>query len=365
VGVDKEKEMVKRIFVMAGLISLIGASVFARGASEPVTASSGGASFKGQTLTISHWGYNMDLLEKNIFKPFEDKYGAKIVYETGNNADRFTKLAARKDNPIVDVFFSAGNYGYEAVNAGLIEPYDPAKLGNLNKILEAAKDPLGGHHVIGYSISHLGLFYRSDKTTPISSWKDLYRPELKGFLSLPNMNTSFGPGLVYMLAKAYGGSTSNTEVGWAKLEELAPYLANTYANSAALNSMIQGQEVYAAPYTSFSWGDIEKMNLKSVSGIPEEGLVGTFCVLGLVKGTKNAELAHVFMDFLISYEVQLAEAMDLVDSPVHNDVKLPPDVAGKLTYGEDLVKNLFFYSEVEVAKNKADWIARWNRIFSK
>ncbi|MDR1635744.1 MAG: ABC transporter substrate-binding protein [Treponema sp.] len=360
--------MLRRIFVMAGLAALIGVSVFAKGGSEQKAPDSGGTagpSFKGQTLTISHWGYNMDLLEKNIFKPFEEKYGAKIVYETGNNADRFTKLMARKDNPIVDAAFFAGNYGYDAVNAGLLEPYNPAKIGNLNKILASARDPLGGNYMIGYSVSHLGLFYRSDKTAPITSWKDLYRPELKGFLSLPNMNTTFGPGLVYMLAKAYGGSTSNTEVGWAKLEELAPYLANTYANSAGLNSMIQQEEVYAAPYTSFSWGDIEKMGLKSASAVPAEGLVGAFSVVGIVKGSKNTELAHVFIDFLLSYEVQLAEAMDLVDSPVHTDVKLPPDVAGKLTYGEDLIKNLFFYSEAEVAKNKADWIARWNKIFSK
>ncbi|HIQ04391.1 MAG TPA: hypothetical protein EYH31_01700, partial [Anaerolineae bacterium] len=35
-----------------------------------------------RTLTVSTWGYNMDLINKNITEPFEKKYNVKIVYET-------------------------------------------------------------------------------------------------------------------------------------------------------------------------------------------------------------------------------------------------------------------------------------------
>jgi putative spermidine/putrescine transport system substrate-binding protein len=307
----------------------------------------------------------MDLLEKNYIKPFEQKYGVTIVNETGNNADRLTKLIARKNNPVVDVAFFAGNYAYQAMNEDILAPYNPAKIPNLSKIIPAAVDPLGGRYAIGYSISHLGIFYRTDKTAPITSWRDLSRSELKNFLSIPHINTTFGPGVIYMLSKAWGSGINDTEAGWAKLAELAGSLKTAYNNSAELNSLITQEEVYVAPYTSFSWGDVEKTGHPVASAIPREGLVGTFSVVSIVKGSKNVDLAHAFIDFLLSYEVQLAEAMDLVDSPVHVDVKLPPDIASKLTYGEDLIKGLFFYDEAEVAKNKADWLARWNRIFSR
>jgi putative spermidine/putrescine transport system substrate-binding protein len=354
--------MRKIVLLGIGLALLTCASLFARGASDSSAAES---PYKGQTLTLSMWGYNMDLLEKNYIKPFEQKYGVKIVNETGNNADRLTKLKARKDNPIVDVVFFAGNYAYQAINEGLVTPYDPAKIPNLKKIISAAVDPLGGKYAVGYSISHLGIFYRTDKTAPVTSWRDLSRIDLKGFLSVPGITTSFGPGLIYMLSKAWGSGTGDTETGWAKMAELAPNLVTAYNNSSELNSLITQEEVYAAPYTSFSWGDIEKTGHPVASVIPKEGLVGTFSVVSVVKGSKNMDLAHLFIDFLLSYEVQLAEAMDLVDSPVHVDVKLPPEIGKKLTYGEDLIKNLFFYDEAEVAKNKADWIARWNKIFAK
>ena len=341
---------------------VLGTSLFAAGRSQP--ASGGDSPFRGQTLTLSQWGYNMDLLEKNYIKPFEQKYGVTIVNETGNNADRLTKLDARKNNPIVDVAFFAGNFTYQAMNEGLFEPYDPAKIPNLQKIIPAARDPMGGRYAIGYSLSHLGIFYRTDKTAPITSWRDLSRPELKNFLSVPHLNTTFGPGIIYMLAKAYGSGINDTEAGWAKMAELAGSLKTAYNNSAELNSLVTQEEVYAAPYTSFSWGDIEKTGHPVASAIPQEGLVGALSTVSIVKGSKNVDLAHAFIDFLISYEVQLAEAMDLVDSPVHVDVKLPPEIGNKLTYGEDLVNNLFFYDEAEVAKNKANWLDRWNRIFS-
>jgi putative spermidine/putrescine transport system substrate-binding protein len=82
-------------------------------------------------------------------------------------------------------------------------------------------------------------------------------------------------------------------------------------------------------------------------------------------GTKNEDLAHLYIDHLLSYDVQLAEAMDLVDSPVRTDLDLPADVAENLTYGEELISQLHFFSQKEMAENQEEWIDRWNAIFSQ
>ena len=353
--------MRKTVLLTVGLAFVLSLSLFARGGSEVGAVDS---PFRGQTLTLSQWGFNMDLLERNYIIPFEQRYGVTIVNETGNNADRLTRLHARRSNPIVDVAFFAGNFAYQAMNEDLFEPYDPSKIPNLQRIIPSAVDPLGGRYAVGYAISHLGLFYRTDRTAPITSWRDLSRSELHNFISVPGINTTFGPGVIYMLSKAWGSGIHDTEAGWAKIAELAPSLKTAYNNSAELNSLITLEEVYAAPYTSFSWGDIERIGHPVASAIPEEGLVGAFSVVSIVKGSRNVELAHTFIDFLLSYEVQLAQAMDLVDSPVHRDVRLPPEIASRLTYGEDLINSLFFYNESEVARNRADWLRRWNEIFN-
>ena len=320
--------------------------------------------YKGQKLTVSMWGYNMDLLEKNIITPFEEKYGVEVVVETGNNSDRFTKMMARKDNPLVDVALFAGAWSYKAMEEGLVKPYDASKLPNLSALMESAKDPLGGQYAIGYSPQHLGLAYRTDALAPITSWKDLNREDVAGLVSIPNITTTFGPAIVYMLSKAWGGDFSDTEIGWQKIEELAPNLVTAYGRSSELNTLISQEEVYLAPYTSFSWGTIKGTGLPIANVIPKEGLVGTFSMISVAAGTKNDDLAHLYIDHMLSYDVQMAEAMDLVDSPARTDITLPPEIAENLTYGEDLISQLHFFSEKEMAENQEAWIERWNAIFN-
>lgn len=346
--------MRKSILLVAALLLIMGTSLFA-----------GGRAQRGQTLSISHWGFNMDLLEQNLIIPFEERYGVRVIMETGNNADRLTRLTARRNNPNVDVVFFASNFAFQAMNDGLLVPYDPSKIPNLSRIIPAAVDPLGGRYGIGYTISHLGLFQRTDRTAPMTSWRDLFRPELNNQVSIPGINTTFGPGVIHMLGKAFGSGFDDTETGWARLAELAPRLKTAYNNSAELNSLITQEEVYAAPFTSFAWGQIEATGHPVASVIPEEGLVGNYNIVSIVSGSPNVELAHAFINFLLSHEVQYAQAMSLVDSPVNIDVSLPPHIGSRLTYGDEIINNLFFPDEAEVNSNRANWIARWNTIFAR
>lgn len=358
------KKTLTLLLVVCLLLSAT-AAAFAQGAKETSAPAVDDMPYKGQTLTVSMWGYNMDLLEKNIIKPFEEKYGVKVVTEAGNNSDRFTKMVARKNNPLVDVALFAGAWAYKAKEAGIIKPFDPARISNLSALMPAAKDPLGDNYAIGYTIQHLGLFYRTDKVAPITSWKDLTRDDLKGVLTIPGITTTYGPSIIYMLSKAWAGDYAATDAGWEKVAELAPNLVTAYNSSSVLNTLISQEEVYAAPYTSFSWGTIVGSGLPVANVIPEEGLVGSFSMVSLGAGTKHEDLAHLYIDHLLSYEVQMAEAMDLVDSPARTDIVLPPEVGSKLTYGEELISNLHFFDEKEMAENQEEWIGRWNAIFSE
>ena len=47
-----------------------------------------------KTLTVSIWGFNLDVLEENVFAPFEEMHNVDIVLDTGNNSDRLARLQA-------------------------------------------------------------------------------------------------------------------------------------------------------------------------------------------------------------------------------------------------------------------------------
>jgi len=340
-------------------------SIFANGTKEESVASSTKKAFEGETLTVSTWGYNMDILQENLFTPFEEEYGCKIVLETGNNSSRFTKMVARKDNPVVDVVQFAGDWTYKAAEAGIIQPYDESIITNLSSIMDSAKDPNGNKYGVGYAIGNLSLAYRADKVDEVTSWRDLLRADASGYVAIPQLTTTYGPYLIYMLTKAYTGDFKDLEVGWEKLEELAPSLVTAYSKSSELNSLIAQEEVYLAPFSNFSWGALSQTGLDLVSVIPEEGLVGSFSVVSVAANTKKEELANLYINHLISYDVQLAEAMDLVDSPVRNDIDLPEEIGSQLCYGDELIDSLNFFDQAETAELMPNWIDRWNEIFTK
>jgi putative spermidine/putrescine transport system substrate-binding protein len=328
--------------------------------------SAGGAAFAQATLTVSTWGFTMDLLDKNITRPFEQKYNCRILYETGNNADRLTKLVARKANPNVDVVHFAGNFTLRAINEGLLAPYDPAKIPSLAELYDWAKDPLGGRYGIGYAVSSYGLFYRTDKVKePVTSWADLWRQDLKGYVTLPDIATTNGPATIFMLARAVGGSIDNTDPLWPRLKELAGNLVTTYRNSSEMLTLVKQGEAWVGAYPSFSWGQLldTKVPLKAV--IPKEGLTGFQSIVSVVKGAKNPDLAYKYIDWILSEPVQTAEALDLVDSPTNRLVKVPPAIAAKLTYGDEVIKSLTFMDEEKVAKVLPDWIKRWNAAMAR
>ena len=86
-------------------------------------------------------------------------------------------------------------------------------------------------------------------------------------------------------------------------------------------------------------------------------------ILSLLRN-ENKELAEAFIDYYLSYDVQLAEALDGVDAPVRPDVELTAEQAANFTYGEDMIANLKLPDWNVIAANQANWIASWNAIFS-
>jgi len=83
-------------------------------------------------------------------------------------------------------------------------------------------------------------------------------------------------------------------------------------------------------------------------------------VLAIVNNSKHQDLAHQFIDYWLSAEVQTKIAIDLVDSPANKEVKLPPDKAQALTYGAELAAELHFIAPADLIDNREKWLALWN-----
>ncbi len=315
-----------------------------------------------RTLTVSGFGLNQNLIDKNITRPFEARCNCKIVWEVGNNADRLAKLAARKDNPNVDVALLGDYFAQLAANQGLLERLDTSKLSNLNELYDFAKNPLGGNLAVAFTTYAISIAYRTDKiTTPITSWRDLWRPELKGRIALPNITTTQGPPVVWLINRAFGGTDTNVNPGFERLSALKANVVTYYNQSAQLAGLFAQEEVWAAPVGRFAWGNLLATGKPLAWARLSEGQAGVSNVAVLVKGSRNQDLAYQFIDFILSREVQTAQANDLVDSPVNRNVRVAADKAAQLTYGLQQIASLRTVDPDYIVKVRDAWIQRWNR----
>lgn len=312
-----------------------------------------------RTLVLSAFGVSQDLLRKNLYAPFEAKCKCKIVVNVGNSADRLAKLEARKGNPEVDVAVLADFSALEAAQKDLIEPIDVKRLKNYAKLHEVAKDPIGNHYGVGYTFFATSIVYRTDKVK-IDSWADLWQPQLKGRLALPNITTTQAPLMLLMVDKAFGGNGRDFTTGINKVAEIKGGVVTFYERSAQLVQLFQQDEIHAAVTGRFNWPLIKKLNLPLAWASPKEGLTGGTNVLVIPKGAKNKDLAYAFIDEWLSTEAQTRLAMDKVDSPANKDVKLPPEIADELTYGAATIKSLNLIAPTQMLLHRKDWVAGWN-----
>lgn len=249
------------------------------------------------TLTISVYGVSQDSYKKALYAPFERKCGCSVVVETGNSSERLAKLEARRAAPVIDVAALADYDALAAARKGLIQPLDPSKLPNVEKLYDSARDPLGDGSAVGYTLYSTSVVFRADRAR-VASWADLVDDELKGRVALPNITTTQGPLTIHMLDKALDGATPDYATAISKLGESKANIVTFYERGAQITQLFRQDEIDAAVIGRFAWVALSKLKLPIVWSVPKEGQTGGMNVLTVVKGSRNVDLAHAFIDYL-------------------------------------------------------------------
>lgn len=331
---------------------------------EAAAGETGDKPFAGQSLTISTFAFNAELLQKNVYDPFMEQTGCELIVEGGKNAERVTKI---KENPSAyDVVIIGDSFITDLINEGLIAEIDSSKLTNLDALYDCAKAPFGEQYGPAYTFNRLGIVYDS-AFCPIelTSWADLWSPELEGSISIPDITATSGPLFYYATANAFGLTPGEDDDAiFEKLAELKPNIVRTYTSANDTITMLNQGEISAAVLLDYSYTSAKQASEDYVWVDPAEGSYSGFNAINILKDCENMELAEAFVDFYISYEVQLAEALDGVDSPVRKDVELTEEQAQNFTYGEETINSLLFPDWTVINDSMADWVNRWNELFS-
>ena len=315
-----------------------------------------------QTFTISWWGYNGDKLQANIVEPFQEICGCEVVFETGNNADRLGKLTAR-GGAGVDVIYLTDAYSQIGAEAGIFQPVDRSLVPNIDQLYDIAQAPQGEYGP-AYTVGRVGIVYDGDEVAPITSWADLWRDDLEGEVSLPGITTTAGPMIVVQAGdKAGVDAYADADAAFAEIEALEPNVVKNYNTGSEMVNLISTDEVDVTVAQDFALASLKEAVPSIVWADLEDGDIATLNTVNIPVGAGNVELAHRFIDFILSQEVQQINAEQGVDAPVNVNVELTPEQASIWTYGPDAIAALSRMDYEKMNAVKADWIDRWNEVF--
>lgn len=314
----------------------------------------------GELVVVLPGGTLEKVLRKSWVEPFEKKNNAKATVVTGLTMENLAKLRAQKGNPQIDVVIFDPPGAIPAANEGLLEKLDPARIPNLKDQypFEITKHGLFATQWLANQVLAYNTNYIKE---PPKSWADLWKPEYKGKVILPDIGTSHGVFFISIVSKMQtGNDLYNTDAAFTRLKALRPNVLTFWTSHDQVAQLLNSGEAWLAPWTSDR--ALSQQAAKAPIGltIPKEGAIYFTSHIAIAKGTKRKELAEKYIDHAISAEAQLMNAREAFLGPANSKVKLTGTLAESLAYGEQLKKMVApDWAKMDQVRN--EWTERWNR----
>jgi len=267
------------------------------------------------------------------------------------------KLLAEKDNPQADVVWGlAASSLLVADQQKMREPYAPA---GLDKIRPNFRDSNNPPHWVGidawFSAFCVNTVELEAKGLPMpKSWDDLVNPVYKGFISMPNPNSS---GTGYLSVSAIL-QMKGEENGWKYLDALHDNIGvYTHSGSKPCKMAGAGETVIGI---SFDYRAIkQKAEGQPVEPVfPTEGSGWDIEANALVKKEKINPAARTFLDWAISDEIMVKYAESYPITAAKTSVAIPEGYPADPI--AQLAKNDFNWAAANREAILADWLKRYD-----
>lgn len=332
-------------------------------------ASSSPAKGETKTLNVVNWkSYGSD--DPEVVKEFEEKYNVKVVHQyMASEEELLTRLRTSKEGDL-DVVLPNASILPVAIGDGLLEPIDTAKLANYASIYEPfknipenAKD--GQVYAVPWVWGSTAIAYNPETVkTPIDSIQVFWDEQYKGKIAFRD---DFNDAIM-TAALALGqdpNHPSDLDAIKKKLIEQKPLNRTYWKTGDEFSKLYTGKMADIGLMWSGQTASMKKegQNIKYV--IPKEGAIGWIDNWAIVKGSKNVELAHQFIDFMIDRKFQESWVNKGGPAPVNKEVgkNLDPAFVEEMGLDEKTIGKLKFIA-YHTDEEKRNWNELWLEVKS-
>lgn len=315
------------------------------------------------TLYIANvGGSNEQMYRQKIIPAFEKAHDVKIVYVAGNSSDTLAKLQAQKGHQQINVAVMDDGPMYQAMQMNLCAKVEEAPV--MKDLYPLARL---GPTSVGVGMVATGIGYNADAFKKMGlpepdSWNVLTDKRLKGKLGVPPITNTYGLHTLVMLARMNGGGEKNIDPGFTAItKDVAPDVLSWAPTPGEMDGLMQSGDVILAPYGSGRAVALQNTGFPLKFFYPKEGGVALQVAACAVAENAQPALSQQFIQYLLSPEVQATEAQSIGLGPVNKTVKLPPEVAARVPYGQDQIAKLVAVDWTTINQHRTEWTERWNR----
>lgn len=332
--------MKRGMIIIALVLMLMPGFLFSAGQAES------GSTVDSKELTL-YYSHAADWTDP-IIKEFQDRTGIKVNLVGAGTGELVARIRAESNNPLGDILWGGGSDSYQVI-VDLLEPYEHA---HMDAVYEITRDP--GNRWHGTSIDPMVIIYNpklvAAEDVP-EGWGDLLNPKFKGKIAHadPARSGSAFMALIIQLLSMGG----DNEVGWGYLEDFVENLDRKLlgSSSGTFKGVSDGEYAVGITYEEAALR-YEKVGADLKVVYPVEGSSKVPSPIAIIKGGKNTENAKLFVDFILSKDVQ-SMLGDLNRRTVRKDLELPSIMVSNDDLGD------IPYDTVWVGENKERIMNRW------
>lgn len=311
-------------------------------------------------MVVRVWGGVWETAMNKVSPTFI-KSGTDILIDAGSGS---LPLLQQKPGQY-DVAWLIGTDAAQGLESGVLDPIDTSRIKNWSKIAKSlTESQKKGDRVSGVPISYTasGIMYKTDKVPfKITSWGDLWKPELKGQIALQNAPSIGGLQLVFAAARLFGKDPTDYEAGWAAIERLKPNVQFLYNISTDGITKLAAGSVAVCVGIADQGIPLKARGVETV--IPTEGTTWSVQNLTIPSASTRKDSAYDFINYMLDEQTQVHWSREGKAAPASTAVVLPEDVSKNLMETAEVTKNLWPVDWSEFGANIPGWTKRWQTIF--
>jgi len=301
---------------------------------------------------------------KNLKDAFAETYPDKAflkIVEGGDNP-RFTQMQANRSSPNFDLGTFIDVLLPLVIKSGLITKLDANNIPNLREVDPALRG--WDDFAVPYTYGTWGIVYNAEKVKkPITSWADLLRDDLKGYVTSPNITFNSSIYTLDGLARLGGGSLKNPEAGLEAMRKVrlsGPGLWDQ--ESIAIGWLKTGEAVASAFYSGSALRLMQEKDTAHLRFVvPSEGGYLVPSNLVRIANSPNPSGGDAFLNYILSREAQARWPGLGRTRPANRYVDVPADVAAAVPVAEKLLRidaNYF-------VANRSAIVQKWNDVVNR